>query len=266
MEAAMKEITAHAPGNFCWVELGTTDTEAAKKFYSALFAWGINDTPAGPEGVYTLLRIKDKDVAALYQLNEQQKSQGVPPHWLLYIAVADADESVKTAVALGGKTLLEPFDVMDLGRMALLQDPTGAAFALWQARKHIGVQLNNQPNTLCWSELATTNTDDAAAFYTKLFGWSTKAGDAAPDMYTEFINGGIPIGGMLQMPAEWGNVPSHWAPYFQVTDCDATVKQAQALGATIRVPPTDIPNVGRFAVIQDAQGAHFSIIKLDHPI
>jgi hypothetical protein len=263
--ATTKEITEHAPGAFCWVELGSTDAEAAKKFYSQLFGWGINDVPAGPDCVYTLLQLNGKDVAALYQLNEQQRSQGIPPHWLLYVSVASADESVKTAAALGGKVLLEPFDVFDVGRMALVEDPTGATFALWQARKHTGTQLQNQPYTLCWSELATNNTDAAAAFYTQLFGWSAKAGEVAPIAYTEFINGGIPVGGMLQMTAEWGEIPPHWMAYFAVEDCDGSANQARELGADIKVPPTDIPKVGRFAVIQDPQGAVFAIIQLTHP-
>lgn len=264
MEAKMQEITQHAPGSFCWVELGTSDAAAAKKFYTALFGWGFHDEEVGPDMVYTQWQINGKNVGALYQLNEQMKAQGIPPHWGLYVAVKSVDESAKQVTALGGKLVMEPFDVMDAGRMAILQDPTGATISLWQAGKHIGTQLVNHPNTLCWGELATPNAKAAGEFFTKLFGWGAKTGDAGGGQYTEFINGGVPIGGMMEMTAEWGNIPPHWKPYFAVEDCDAIADKAKSLGASLKVPPTDIPNTGRFSVIQDPQGAVFSIIKLTH--
>ena len=264
MEAKMQEVTEHAPGSFCWVELGTSDAAAAKKFYSAIFGWEMHDEQVAPDTVYTKLQIKGKDVGALYSLNEQMKLQGVPPNWGLYVAVKNLDETAKQVTALGGKLVMEPFDVMDIGRMAILQDPTGATLSLWQAGKHIGSQVINQPGTLCWGELATPNAEAAGAFFTKLFGWSTKAGDAGGVIYTEFINQGTPIGGMMEMTKEWAGIPPHWMPYFAVEDCDAVTGKAKSLGASVKVPPTDIPNTGRFSVIQDPQGAVFSIIKLTH--
>jgi len=264
MEAKKQEVIEHAPGSFCWVELGTSDAAASKKFYSAIFGWTMEDEQVAPDCVYTKLQIGGKDVGALYQLNEEMKAQGIPPNWGLYVAVTNVDETAKQVTALGGKVVMEPFDVMDVGRMAILQDPTGATLSLWQARKHIGSQVVNQPGTLCWSELATTNAETAGAFLSKLFGWSLKAGDVAGFTYTEFINQGTPIGGMMQMTAEWGGVPPYWMPYFAVEDCDAVTEKAKSAGASIKVPPTDIPNTGRFSVIQDPQGAGFAIIKLTH--
>jgi hypothetical protein len=253
------EVGKHTPGTFCWVELGTTDQPAAKKFYSDLFGWSVNDLPIGPDSFYTMLQLRGKDVAALCQLNPEQLAQGIPPHWLLYIAVESADEAAKAVIAAGGKTMMEPFDVFDAGRMTVAQDPAGATFGIWQARKHIGSQINNETNTFCWGELATRDTAAATAFYGQVFGWKAKTGDPT---YTEFHLGDQPFGGMLTMTPEMGDAPPHWAPYFAVNDCDATAEKAKSLGASMCVPPQDIPNVGRFAVIADPQGAVFSIIKL----
>lgn len=259
----MPETTEYAPGMFCWFELGTSDAAAAKKFYTELFGWKANDTPAGPDMVYTLLQIDGKDVGALYELNPEQKSQGVPPHWLSYVAVSSVDESVSKARQLGATVLMGGFDVFDLGRLAVLQDPTGAQFAMWQARSHIGARLRDEPNTLCWTELSTKDTAKAGEFYTKLFGWGTKVSDDAGFAYTELLCNDRPIGGMMQIAPEWGDVPPHWLGYIAVNDCDATAEKATSLGGKVKNPPTDIPNVGRFAVIQDPQGAVFATIKLN---
>ena len=260
----MTIVNEHAPGTFCWVDLGTTDSEAAKKFYTELFDWKAIDTPAGPGMTYTILQVDGKDAAALYQLTEEHRSQGVPPHWLSYISVASVDESAETAQASGGRVLMTPFDVFDMGRMTLIQDPTGATFALWQPRQHIGAHVVNQPGTFCWNELATTNTHEASKFYTRLFDWEAKEG-TGPHPYTEFTNRGRANGGMMEITTEMGNVPPHWLVYFAVEDCDQSADKALRLGAEIRVPPTDIPGTGRFAVIQDSQGAVFATIKLTNP-
>ncbi|HLG17761.1 MAG TPA: VOC family protein [Blastocatellia bacterium] len=258
----MSHFDQHAPGSFCWIELGTSDAEAAKKFYTQLFGWTANDTAAGPDMVYTILQLAGKDAGALFKLTAEHQAQGVPPHWLSYISVKSADESAEKAQQLGGKVVMSPFDVMDVGRMAMIQDPTGATFAIWQARNHIGVRVKDEPGALCWNELATTDKMKAAEFYTKLFGWRAKGDDPA---YTEWMLGEVPIGGMMEIRPEWGPVPPNWMPYIQVSDCNATAENAMALGGSLKVQPTDIPHVGRFATIQDPQGAVFSIVKLDHP-
>ena len=257
----MPEITQYAPGMFCWFELGTSDTDAAKKFYGQLFGWTASDMPAGPDMIYTMLQIDGKDIGAMYGLSEAHKSQGVPPHWLTYISVASADESAAKAKELGATVIMEPFDVFDAGRMALFQDPTGATFAIWQANKSIGAGLKDEVNSYCWSELATRDTARATEFYTSLFGWDTKVSEG-PMTYTEFMNNGTAIGGMLPIAPEWGDVPANWMGYISVDDCDSTADKAKALGAEIKSPPMDIPHAGRFAVIQDPQGAVFAIIKL----
>ena len=157
-EARMQESPEYAPGTFCWFELGTTDGEAAKKFYTELFDWSFDDHPMGPAMVYTMLKQDGKDVGALYQMPAEMTDQGIPPHWLSYASVTSADETAAKAKELGATLMKEPFDVMDVGRMAVIQDPTGAVFALWQAKAHTGAGVVNVPNSVCWNELATPDT------------------------------------------------------------------------------------------------------------
>lgn len=259
----MPEVTRHAPGSFCWMELNTSDPAAAKKFYSGLFNWGPKDVPAGPDMVYTMLEIRGLEVAAMCGLQPEQKAHGVPPHWMTYIAVESADDAAAKAQKLGGTVLAPAFDVMDVGRMAIIKDPQGATFCVWQAKAHIGARLVGEPGTFGWDELWTTDRKKAAEFYKGLFGWGAKEGDmGAMGVYTEWQNGGQSIGGMMEITPEMGPAPPNWLPYFMVDDCDATAEKAKASGGKLFVPPTDIPNVGRFSVIGDPQGAMFAIIKL----
>lgn len=264
-EARMQENPTYAPGTFCWVELGTSNSEGAKKFYTDVFGWASNDIPIGPNMIYTMLTQDGKDVAALYNLTDEMTAQGIPPHWLSYIYVEDADQSAAKAKELGGTLMKEPFDVFTVGRMAVIQDPAGAVFALWQARDHKGAGLVNVPNSLCWNELGTNDTAKAGDFYANLFNWQKQEMEFGPMTYTMFNNGERPAGGMYPLPPEMANVPPNWLAYFAVADTDATAKKAADNGATTIAPPADIPGIGRFAILQDPQGAVFAIIKLENP-
>src|SRR5205807_5041967 len=258
-DAATQTQMEHAPGNFCWIELATTDGPGAKKFYTELFGWEAQDSPVGPDMVYTMLRLNGKDVGALYQKGEMMKD--VPTHWASYVSVTGADETVAKAKSLGGTIRQEAFDVMDIGRMAVITDPTGATFCIWEPKKHKGLGVKGETNSLCWNELLTNDTDKAIDFYTKLFGWKTKT-DSGATPYTEIINGEEHIGGIMQIQPHMGPMPPNWGIYIAVDDCDGTAQRATASGGRQYVPPTDIPKVGRFAVLSDPQGAVFSIIKL----
>jgi uncharacterized protein len=260
-EARMQETPEYAPGTFCWVELGTSDGEGAKKFYTELFGWDFTDNPIGPGMVYTMLKQDGKDVGALYQLMPEMKAQGIPPHWLSYVSVKSADEAAAKAKEAGGTLMKEPFDVFTVGRMAVIQDPTGAVFALWQAGTHHGAAIVNVPNSLVWNELATTDTAKAGDFYATLFAWTKDVQQFGPMEYTIFKNGDRGAGGMFKITPEMGNIPPHWLVYFAVADCDATVEKATALGARVMKPADDIPGVGRFAILLDPQGAAFAVIK-----
>ena len=258
----MAEVTRHEPGQFCWPELAARDQAAAKAFYSSVFGWTADDRIIGPGLVYTTLKLGGLEVGAISAQGKEEAARGVPPHWKVHVAVASADEAAARARRLGGTVLAAPLDVMDAGRMAVVQDPSGAVVCLWQARRHSGARVVDEPGAMSWCELATTDPGKAGPFHAELFGWRLKpsGGD-----YTEFQRGERSIGGMMAITPEWGEVPSHWLTYFAVAECDGTANKALKLGARARVPPRDIPNVGRFAVLVDPQGAHFAIIRLDVP-
>jgi predicted enzyme related to lactoylglutathione lyase len=259
----MEEIKKHQPGTFSWIDLATTDVESAKKFYTELFGFTAIDTPAGDDMVYTMLQLHGKPVAGLSQMSEEQREQGIPPHWLSYVTVEDVDAKIEKVKVLDGKVLMDPFDVMDVGRMALLQDPTGAVLALWQPKEHIGASFKNIPGTLCWNELVTNDTEKAKAFYTQLFDWGSQSSEMIGMIYTSYMIGEESVAGMYKITEEITGVPSHWMPYIAVEDCDQCVAKAQELGAKVLQPATDIPEVGRFAVLQDPQGAAIAVIKME---
>jgi uncharacterized protein len=255
----MPNVDSHLPNTFCWAELATTDASAAKSFYGELFGWSLRDNPM-PTGVYTIATLKDRNVGAMYELQKDQRQQGVPSNWLSYISVTDADQTAQRIEQNGGKLMSKPFDSMDMGRMAVAADPAGAVFAIWQPKRVVGAQIVNEPGAMCWTELATRDVEAAKRFYKAVFGWSLKT-DASPTPYTEVSSGGKSFGGMLQIQKNWGNVPPHWMPYFAVADCNQSADRAAKLRGQIRMPPQDIPNVGRFSVIQDPTGAVFAIIS-----
>lgn len=259
----MTEFTTHRPGTFCWADLATTDAESAKVFYTGLFGWTAQDVPAGEAGVYTMLNKGDKVAAALYAMPDEMQKLGVPPHWQSYVSVEDVDRSAKKVVELGGTLLAPPFDVMEVGRMAVAQDPTGAAFCMWQPKQHIGAEIRDEPGTLCWNELYTKDVAAARAFYEGLFGWTINEITGATGLpYFAFHNQGQPVGGMMAIQEEWGEVPPNWGVYFAVEDCDATMAKAVSLDGKAEMPPIDIENVGRFVMLRDPQGGHFLVIQL----
>jgi len=259
----MPEFASHPPGTFSWAELATTDRTAAVAFYRALFGWDVSDQPLGPDEVYSMFLLRGRQASAAYSMRPEERQSGAPPHWNLYVTVADVDEMAKEAERLGAKVLAPPFDVFDAGRMAVVQDPTGAVFCLWQARKHVGARILYEAGALCWSELTTRDTKAAEAFYTRLFGWTaTHSAPGAGMAYTEFSTQAQSLAGMMAMPAQMPpGVAPYWMPYFQVTDCDASAAKAGELGATVIVPPRDIPSTGRFAILKDPQGAMFAVFK-----
>jgi uncharacterized protein len=259
----MAEYTSHVPGSFSWVELATNDAKAGVAFYRALFDWDVTEHDMGPSGTYSIFTMRGLDVAAGSGQHPEERKLGVPPHWNLYVSVDNADEAAARATSLGGKVLDQPFDVMEQGRMAIIQDPTGAVFQVWQPKAHIGVKIRNEPGSLCWSELTTRDPKTAGAFYTALFGWTAKhsAPGAVMD-YTEFSVGGQPGVGMMAMPENMpSHVPSYWMPYFQVADLDTSLAKAKSLGANVMVGPNTIPDGGRFVILQDPQKAMFALYQ-----
>jgi predicted enzyme related to lactoylglutathione lyase len=257
----MTVTTAHAPGTFCWPELSTSNQAGAEKFYTGLFGWTKTETPMGPDAHYTIFQKDGKAAAAVAQMDADVAARGVPAHWLSYVATADVDASVAKAQKLGGTLVAGPFDVMEHGRMAVLNDSTGATFALWQMKQHAGINVLDEDHSLVWTELVTDDTAKAGSFYTGLFDWTTEKWANSPMDYTILKRGEAMAGGLMAKTPEMGPVPNHWMPYFGVSDTDGMVKKAQSLGATVLAPPMDVPKVGRMAVLADPTGAAFSIMQ-----
>jgi hypothetical protein len=254
----------HAPGTFAWIELAASDAAAAKDFYTAFFGWTASDTPISDDEVYTIYRLDGEDAAASYAMMADQRAAGVPSNWMSYIAVENADATAARAGELGATVMAGPFDVMEHGRMAVLQDPTGAVFALWQAKQHAGLGVRGTTNSLAWNELATSDAARAKEFYTRLFGWEAKQENTGMD-YTVFHGPQGRVGGMYQITEQMQGMPPCWLPYFNADDVDAAAEKARSLGATVLMGPADLPGVGRFAFIQDPQGAMFYLIRLLPP-
>jgi len=256
--------TSYAQGTPNWVDLQTTDQAAAKQFYAGLFGWTYDDQamPGGEGGeasaVYSMAKLGDQNVAAIAPQPPEMASAGAPPMWNTYIAVDNVDDAVTKVAAAGGQVAMEPFDIMDAGRMAFVMDPSGAGVALWQANQHIGATLVNEPGTLSWNELIT-NDPSAIKFYEQVLGMTTSTMDMGDGEYTLFEVGGQQVGG--SMPPQMEGMPNYWNVYFAVADADATAARAKQLGGSVVAEPFDTP-VGRMAVIRDPHGATFSIIKL----
>src|SRR6266404_2586951 len=257
----MTHIDKHSPGSFCWIELATTDQNTAKDFYSSLFGWTADDSPIGPSEFYTIFKLDGRDAAAGYTLRADQRAQGVPPNWMIYIAVKSADEAAIKAKQLGSTVVMPPFDVMDFGRMAVIQDPTGAHFCVWQAAKNAGIGIAHVAGTLCWADLSTPDAKRATDFYSGLFGWQIMADEKDKSGYLHIKNGEQFIGGVPPAAHRQPGVPPHWLAYFWVDDVDASAAKAKQLGANLCVPPMTIENVGRMAVIADPQRAVFAIFN-----
>ncbi|HEY7874732.1 MAG TPA: VOC family protein [Actinomycetota bacterium] len=259
----MPEVNSFDTGKFCWADLATTDPEAAKSFYSSLFGWEIEDMPIPGGGTYSMARVNGRYTGALSEQMEQERSQGIPPHWNVYVSVDDVDTYVKKAEATGGTVLMPAFDVLDSGRMAVIADPTGAVFCMWQPQEHPGYGLVNEPGAMDWNELMSPDPDKARAFYTEVFGWSAEAtpmGDAGE--YTVFSLGEAAVAGLMKTP-EGVPMPPSWTVYYNVADCDATAAKVSELGGQVYFGPQFMETVGKFATCADPQGAVFAIITPD---
>jgi predicted enzyme related to lactoylglutathione lyase len=252
----MPEAAVSAPGKAIWADLATPDIEKSKDFYSKLFGW--EPQILGPEaGGYVLFSLKGKTVAAVAPAQEGQF-----PAWSVYFGTNDADATAKAVESAGGKVIVPPFDVLESGRMAVLQDPTGAFFSVWQPNTMKGFDVINEPNTFSWAELNTRNTAGAEGFYPKVFGWGMKkseASDGAP-AYTEWQIDGQSIGGEMDTTAFQMEVPPFWLAYFMVSDIDAAASKVKELGGQVMNGPSDYPG-GKFAVLMDSNNTVFGLLQ-----
>ena len=243
-------------GTPCWVDLSTTDQQAAISFYSTLFGWHVQDT--GEEfGHYGIAMIGGQSVAGL---GEQQPGQAGPPAWTTYLASNDVDKTCEAISSAGGTVVMPAMDVGTSGRMAIAQDPTGAFFGVWQAGDMPGSTIVNEPGCVGWNECRTRDPQRARDFYAAVFGHTFTKMEGDDEYWT--IDGAGPgstVGGLAPLdPGVPAEVPAHWMTYFVAADADAAVAAVSANGGRLQMGPWDTP-FGRMAVVTDPQGAVFSI-------
>jgi len=252
----MGDRTQYTPGTFCWTDLATTDQPAAKAFYGELFGWQAEDMPVGDGVSYSMMRLHGKDVAAISPQPAQQREAGVPPTWNSYVSVESADDAAQRADELGATVHAPAFDVLDVGRMAVIQDPQGAFFMAWEPRRHFGASLVNEPGALVWNELSSPDLDASSAFYSGLFGWEVAPFEGSPEPYLAIKNGDASNGGIRELTPP--GAPPHWLVYLGTEDIDASLTKVEQLGGTKLAGPIDI-QIAKIAIVQDPQGATFAL-------
>jgi len=252
----MGDRSEYAPGTFCWSELSSSDQDGSKAFYSGLFGWEAEDLPLAEGQVYSMMRLGGKVVAAIAAQPAQQRDAGVPSLWNSYVSVSSADAAAERAGQLGASVHAGPFDVMQAGRMAVIEDPQGAYVMVWEPHDRIGAELVNAPGALVWNELQSPDLDASVAFYGSLFGWAMQDAPGMEPRYVAIRNGEANNGGMRA--ADPPGTPPGWVVYLGVEDIEAALAKVQELGGVNLAGPIDI-QIAKFAIVQDPQGAVFAL-------
>ena len=252
-------------GSFCWTELAVDDLERAVEFYGRVFPWKeavpVPGAILGSYFEYSMLSTPDGEIGGAYELLNEQRAAGVLPHWLAFISVESADRIAERAAELGGSVVVPPTEVLELGRMVVLEDPDGARIAAWEPRKHAGFQTARAPGFPFWLELVSSDPERAIGFLTELFGWTPNTLDLGTGPYTLLTNGETPVAGISSASAQAEAPPPGWLVYFGVTDLDAALKTIIGRGGKQLSPAGEIPEIGRFASAADPQGACFALIE-----
>ncbi len=253
----MPEFTEYAPGTPCWVDVTSPELDRTISFYSELFGWEADQDPRPEAGGYTMFTKEGKQVAA----GSPPQQEGMPSHWTTYLASDDVDATAGKVREAGGTVLMDPFDVFDSGRMTVAQDPTGAVFGIWQAGEHHGAELANEPGSVTWNEVQTPDLGAAEAFYRAVFDYEIEAVPMGDGMIYHLLKvEGKNVAGLFELSGDMAGTPPNWATAFAVADTDATCKLAEGLGGTVLVQPMDIPEIGRYAMLQDPVGAVFQVL------
>lgn len=257
----MPERASYEAGTPSWVEYSSPDLDASIAFYAGLFGWEVPEPEnAEQTGGYRLAMKNGRPAAGMMP----QMQEGQPTAWTTYVSVDDASATAAAVTDAGGTVLVEPMDVLELGRMAVFADPTGAAFGVWQPGAFAGAGLVNEPGAIAWNELNTRDLSAAKEFYGAVFGWAFDDQEMdGGETYSMIVLGERPVGGVLDLVAREVPevVPAHWQVYFGVEDTDATIEAARAAGGGVMLEPVDIP-FGRFAILTDPHGASFAVIAL----
>ena len=264
----MSERKEYAPGEFCWVDLATSDVEGAKSFYGELLGVDWEAAPGSPEetGGYGFFLKDGKQVAGIGPIQQE----GQPPAWSSYVKVEDADATAEKVKEAGGQVVFGPIDLPnESGRMAVLQDPTGAFVSINQQKEHSGAELVNEPGSWTWSNLLTRDLDGAKDFYGQVFGWTAIQNEEAPPgiLMWQVEGQRWPEGhaGLMQITDDLpADMPAHWEAYFMVENADGAIEMAESKGAKLGFGPIDVP-IARMAVLVDPQGAVVSILESRYP-
>lgn len=245
---------------FGWVEMGAENLNKAKQFYETIFGWTGEIANINSPMPYAVMKTQGKVTAGIYQLTEEMKMKNIPPHWLTYIYVNNVNNTLELAVKSGGKIMQPAFDVERVGRIAVVSDPSGAVFAIWEADEN-AMEMASGKFAPCWYELGAKDIKICEKFYADVFGWNARKDNSMGMEYVIFSVNETMIGGMYQIPEEMKEFPSIWCIYFEVADFDKTSEFAVSKGAKIMGLVMEYEKIGKFAYLQDPQGAVFAIIK-----
>lgn len=260
IQGGLSEATGRI-GRFCWTDLGALKPAGAEAFYAKVLGWSGRSYPIPQGGDYTLLRTEDGDAAGLYEQSPDQRAQHIPPHWLVYVAVANAEATAKLARELGGHVVVDAYDVLELGRMAILLDPTGAMFAVWEQGTHLGMTLDpGELGSLCWCELMTPDIEVAARFYARLFEWTIELAEGQGMRHARARLGEAPVADLMGIGAGHGRVPPHWLAYFAVESCAKATQIVSDAGGRTLVPPSALAEGTTFSIARDPEGAVFGLM------
>lgn len=257
----------YKPGTPCWVDLMVPDQQAALDFYCGLFGWQGEIGPSETGG-YSVCELKGKPVAGIMKAMNPDGTvpDPMPPTvWTTYLSTDNVDGTLKSVTDAGGGVMMGPVDVMELGRMAIVTDPTGAVVGLWQPGTFDGAGIVNEHGALTWNELATNDTAAAAEFYSRVLPLTTGPTDLlGAEGYTTIRVDGREVGGMMSLDQHPAGTPPHWLTYFHADDVDAIAAAAGKAGGKVIAPPFDMP-AGRMSVLSDPQGGVFAVIKAIAP-
>lgn len=252
----MTRITRHQFGTPCWIDLMTSDPDAARRFYGELFGWTFD--VGGPETFFYTNCLKDGQKVA--GLSGRPPGMDAPLRWGMYFCVEDADATTRAVEREGGKALFPVMDVFDQGRMGSYVDPTGATFGVWQPKNHTGSQLVGEAGAMCWWEVNTPDAARASKFYGSVFGLEPRRLEEPKIEYYTLSHAEGPAAGVMQLSAERQGVAPYWTIYIGSADADADAAKAASLGGKVAVPPFDTP-YGRIAFLTDPQGVAFAIVR-----
>ncbi|MDQ6640830.1 MAG: VOC family protein [Pseudomonadota bacterium] len=248
---------SYTPGRFVWFEHLSNDIPKARGFYEKLFGWNTEMMAMSSGDPYPVIHNGEAGIGGY-----AQAPAGAPPQWMSYLSVSDVDSAYKAALAAGAKSLTAPMDCGSAGRSATIADPTGGVFSLWRGAQGDPTETETTPpGGWIWNELSTQDEKLALAFYEKVFAFTHDEMPMPDGTYFVLKQGEKGRAGLYK-PMQ-ASLPTMWTPYVSVADCDATSAKATGLGATVCLPPSDIPNVGRLAMFTDPQGASIAILKPD---